>query len=241
MILAAGLGTRLWPFTEKMPKALLPLNDKPLLFHIIQKLKQIGVRDIIINVFHHADQIINYLKENNNFGITIKIAWEEELLDTGGGLKNVSYFFDDNQPFLLHNVDVISSIDLTAMLNHHIDQQNLVTLAVKKRKTSRYLLFDSQEELVGWKSVATKETQLSRKFQGIPEELSFLGIHILSPEIFDYFSETGAFSIIKAYLRLSADQKQIGAFRCDSKEWFDLGRKENIEPATDYLLDISNK
>ena len=158
MILAAGLGTRLKPLTDKIPKALLMINDKPLLFYIINKLKQAGVNEIILNVHHHAEQIIDFLKENNHFNISVEISNEEDLLDTGGGLKKAGYFFDDGNPFLLHNVDVISSIDLTEMINHHNNQRNLVTLAVKRRKTSRYLLFDSNEQLVGWKSVTKDQT-----------------------------------------------------------------------------------
>ena len=204
MILAAGLGTRLKPLTDTLPKALLPINDKPLLFHIIQKLKQIGVNRLIINVHHHAEQIIRYLRDNSYFDITIEISHENKLLDTGGGIKHASFFLNDGDPFILHNVDVISSIDLTAMLKHHVKQGNLVTLAVKKRKTSRYLLFDSKKELVGWKSVVSNELELCRPFQGDMEEFSFLGIHVISPTIFDFFPDTDSFSIIKAYLDLSA-------------------------------------
>ena len=167
MVLAAGLGTRLKPFTDKVPKALLEINDKPLLFYIINKLKQAGVNQIILNVHHQAEQIINYLNEHNHFDITIEISHEDDLLDTGGGLKKAGYFFDDGNPFFLHNVDVISSIDLTAMINHHNNQRNLVTLAVKRRKTSRYLLFDSNEQLVGWKSVTKNQTE-SYTFKYIP-------------------------------------------------------------------------
>jgi len=238
MILAAGLGSRLRPLTETLPKALLPIYDKPLLFYVIQKLKQVGVNRLIINVHHHAEQIISYLKKNSYFGITIEVSHEDKLLDTGGGLKNASFFLNDGEPFFLHNVDVISSIDLTAMFNHHVEQENLVTLAVKKRKTSRYLLFDSQKELIGWKSVASNELELSRSFNGNPEEFSFLGIHVISPAIFDFFPNADSFSIIKAYLRMSAEMKSIGAFICNDDHWFDLGRKENIIPATEYLMSL---
>ena len=240
IILAAGLGTRLKPFTDKVPKALLEINDKPLLFYIINKLKQAGVNQIILNVHHQAEQIINYLNEHNHFDITIEISHEDDLLDTGGGLKKAGYFFDDGNPFFLHNVDVISSIDLTAMINHHNNRQNLVTLAVKNRKTSRYLLFDSNENLVGWKSVTNGQTDLSRSSEGKPEELSFLGIHVISPEIFNFLPAEKTFSIIKAYLELSAKLKPIGTYRCDGTHWFDLGRKENFIPATDYLLSLKD-
>ena len=241
MILAAGLGTRLKPLTDKIPKALLMINDKPLLFYIINILKQAGVNEIILNVHHHAEQITNYLKENNHFNILIEISHEKDLLDTGGGLKKAGYFFDDGQPFFLHNVDIISSIDLSEMIDHHNHQKNLVTLAVKRRKTSRYLLFDSNEQLVGWKSVTKDQTELSRAFQGKPEELSFLGIHVISPAIFDFLPAEKTFSIIKAYLKLSAESKPIGAYRCNRTHWFDLGRKENLAPASGLLTSLKSK
>ena len=238
MVLAAGLGTRLRPLTDKIPKALLKVNDKPLLFYIINKLKQVGVNQIILNVHHHADQIINYLNKHNHFDISIEISHEMDLLDTGGGLKKAGYFFDHDEPFILHNVDVISSIDITSMINHHNNRQNLVTLAVKRRKTSRYLLFDSNENLVGWKSVIDGQTDLSRSFEGKAEELSFLGIHVISPAIFDLFPADKTFSIIKAYLEISAKLKRIGAYRCEEAQWFDLGKKESLAPATSFLKSL---
>lgn len=235
MILAAGLGTRLKPLTDKIPKALLPLADKPLLYYLIQKLKRAGIDEIIINVHHYTELICDYLEKNNKFDIRIEISKENTLLDTGGGLKNTAWFFEDNQPFILHNVDVISSIDLEHMINYHNKNDALVTLAVKKRKTSRYFLFDSDDLLVGWQSLQTGVTKTTRETTGSIEPFSFLGVHVISPEIFQLLPEKEIFSIVEAYLDL-AKKERIIAYHSDEDFWLDLGRKENLKPAEDYVL-----
>jgi NDP-sugar pyrophosphorylase family protein len=239
MILAAGLGTRLQPLTDSIPKALLKLNEKPLIYHVIQKLKYSDVNKLIINVHHHADQIINYIKDHNYFNMTIEISNEQDLLDTGGGLKKASYFFDDGRPFILHNVDVISSINLKHMVEYHIDKDNMVTLAVKQRKTSRYLLFDAKDQLIGWQSIADSDTRICRAYDGDLNELSFLGIHIISPEIFKSFPEKPVFSIIDAYLNMCAENMAIGAFHCNEEDWFDLGRQQNFLAAENYMQSLN--
>ena len=239
MILAAGLGTRLKPLTVKIPKALIPLADKPLIYYLIQKLKRIGVEEIIINVHHHSEMICEYLEKNNKFDIRIEISKENTLLDTGGGLKKAAWFFADNQPFILHNVDVLSSIDLERMMHYHDENNALVTLAVKKRKTSRYFLFDSNDLLVGWQSLKTGVTETRREVSGLIEPLSFLGIHVISPDIFQLLPQKEIFSIVQAYLDLTKKKKRIIAYHSDEDFWLDLGRKENLKPAEDYL--VSNK
>ena len=153
MIFAAGLGTRLKPLTDSTPKALLPINGKPMLEHVILKLKDAGFHQIAINVHHLGDQIINFLAANNNFGIQIHISDERDyLLDTGGGIKHAAAFLQGNEPFLIHNVDILSDIDLRALYNHHIETNPLATLLVSKRNTSRYLLFNKENKLCGWRN-----------------------------------------------------------------------------------------
>jgi NDP-sugar pyrophosphorylase family protein len=240
MILAAGYGTRLKPLTDNYPKALIPLAGKPLLFYVLEKLKKAGVKDIIINVHHQAQMIIDYLKEINQFDLNIEISHEEELLDTGGGLKKAAWFFEDEKTaFFLHNVDVLSSINLSNMMKFHLRTKSLATLAVKKRKTSRYLLFDAQGNLTGWQSRATGETEVARNPHSLVEALSFLGVHVLSPKIFNYLPVEKNFSIIKAYLTLARQNKSIRAYDCQDDDWFDLGRKENFGQAAAYLGQVN--
>lgn len=228
MILAAGLGTRLRPLTNERPKALVEIGGMPLLEHAITMLKKFGIRDVIINTHHFAEQIVNFLQENNYFDIRIAISHEGDLLNTGGGLKKASWFFNDNKPFLLYNTDVLSNIDLSVLLESHLSANPLATLAVRKRKTSRYFLFDEQDKLVGWESKKSGEIRLCAKPQGRVTPLSFMGIHIISAQIFDQFSENGAFSIVDSYLRLAGEGYIIKGFRADDYAWLDCGRLENL-------------
>ena len=236
MILAAGLGSRLKPITDTIPKPLISIAGKPLLFFLIDKLKSVGVDEVIINVHHHAGKVMRYIEDNNNFGIRVEISMEKNLLDTGGGLKKAAWFFDDDQPFILHNVDVISSIDLIQMLEFHKKNDALVTLAVKKRKTSRYLLFGQNNQLVGWRSTEKEKTEIVKAINEPLETLSFLGVHIVSPEIFPILPEAEVFPIIKAYLEMAKKEKRIIAYQSKTDFWLDLGRKENLQAGTDYLL-----
>jgi NDP-sugar pyrophosphorylase family protein len=235
MILAAGLGTRLKPLTDSVPKAMVTIAGNPLLFYAIQKLLTVGVRDIIINVHHFPEKIIEYVRNNKNFGIKISFSKEDTLLDTGGGLKNVSSFFDDGRPFILHNVDVLSEIDLESMLIYHQHQKSLATLAVRKRETSRYFLFDQEYHLVGWQSQDTGEKKIVRHLSQTPENLSFMGIHIISPKIFDLLPDDPVFSIINAYLDLAQKGQKIVGYRNDIDFWIDLGKKEQLPKAEEYL------
>jgi len=236
MILAAGRGTRLKPLTDQCPKALISIAEKPLLLHILEKLKAAGVRDVIINVHHHAEMIKDYLRGNNQTGLSIEISEENELLDTGGGLKNAAwFFFKDDRPFYLHNVDILSGIDLREMMQMHIKQKNMATLAVKKRKTSRYLLFDSDHSLVGWQSINPRITEIARESKGKREAFSFLGVHVISPEIFTYLPDENSFSIIRAYLSIARQFDSIRAYPCQDNFWFDVGKRENLKQAVKFF------
>src|ERR1035437_6968675 len=195
MILAAGLGTRLRPLTDHRPKALVEVAGRTMLEIALSRLRAFGVHDVIINVHHFADKILEYLKANQNFGMRIEVSREEVLLDTGGGLKKATHFFledssDCEEPFILHNVDVISTIDLQRMVQLHIKSRSLATLAVQARESSRYLLFDKQLQLCGRRSGRDGETELVRPSQHM-QALAFCGIHIISPRLLAMMTEEG--------------------------------------------------
>ena len=238
MILAAGLGTRLRPLTNDRPKALVELAGRTLLEIAIERLRAVGVREVIVNAHHFADRIGEYLHAHANFGLRIELSREHQLLDTGGGLKQAAWFFLENgnleesndQPFLLHNVDVLSSIDLARMVQFHRQQNALATLAVQQRDTSRFLLFDRDGLLCGRRSGRDGQAQIVRPADGI-QALAFAGVHVISPRIFARLREPGAFSIIDAYLRLAAEAERIVAFPADPCYWRDLGTPESIAQA----------
>lgn len=231
MILAAGLGTRLRPLTNDRPKALVEVAGRSLLEITLPRLRKFGVSHVIINVHHFADLVVDFLKKNNNFGMWIEISREEILLDTGGGLKKAAWFFLEDQtdePFLLHNVDVISTIDLARMMQFHREHRALATLAVQRRKSSRQLLFD-QGRLCG--RITGEHEDLKTQTSSSKQALAFSGIHVISPRIFSLMTEHGAFSIIDCYLRLAAAGQSIVPFPADQYYWRDLGRPENVAQA----------
>lgn len=235
MILAAGLGTRLRPLTNDRPKALVEVGGRTLLEITISRLRTFEVREVIVNVHHFADMVVDYLKANNNFGMRIEVSREDELLDTGGGLKRATWFFledsaEQDEPFVLHNVDVISTIDLDRMVEFHNEHQALATLAVQERETSRYLLFDDRLRLCGRRAGRDGTPELVRGCEQV-KALAFSGVHVLSPRIFEQMTEDGAFSIIPTYLRLAAQRENILGFRANEYYWRDLGRPENVAEA----------
>ncbi len=228
MILAAGLGTRLRPLTNDRPKALVEIGGRTLLEIVLTRLRSFDIREVIINVHHFPDLIIGFLKSRDDFGMHIEISREEILLDTGGGLKKAAYFFaNDEQPFLLHNVDVISNIDFRRMRDYHLQSRGLATLAVHDRPTSRYLLFDESLQLCGRRSTKDQKKQIVRESKE-QNALAFSGVHIISPAIFSKISEEGVFSIIDVYLRLAGEGEKIHAFHADEYYWRDLGRAEHL-------------
>jgi NDP-sugar pyrophosphorylase family protein len=233
MILAAGLGTRLRPLTDDRPKALVEVAGRTLLEITLSRLLTSDVREVIINVHHFADMVVDYLKANNNFGMRIEVSREEVLLDTGGGLKKAAHFFLDNpsrldEPFILHNVDVISTIDLERMVRFHREHGALATLAVQERETSRYLLFDEELRLCGRRAGRDGTPELVRACKKA-EAQAFSGVHVISPRFLPMMTEDGAFSIIASYLRLAAQGEKIVAFPADEYYWRDLGRPENVD------------
>jgi NDP-sugar pyrophosphorylase family protein len=230
MILAAGLGTRLRPLTDDRPKAMVELNGRPLLEWTIRRLIKHGFDDLIINVHHFADQIIDFLAEQNNFGIRIQISDErEEILETGGGLKKACPFFG-KAPFLLCNTDVVTDLDLNAFYQAHIASGALATLATRWRSTSRYLIFNEKQTLCGWQNTKTGEVRMSRPVTGNLQLRAFSGIHVINPRIFDLITEEGKFSIIDTYLRL-AKHYEIRSYPHDNDIWIDVGRPESLREA----------
>ncbi len=231
MVLAAGLGTRLWPVTDSRPKALVEVGGRTLLEITLTRLRNFGIREVVVNVHHFAEMIVEFLKVKNNFGMSIGISREEVLLDTGGGLKKARWFFlEQQEPFLLHNVDVISTIDFDRMMKAHKQSGALATLAVQQRETSRYLLFDGKGGLCGRRIVRDKQDEIVRKVEDV-NALAFTGIHVLSPRMLTMMKEDGAFSIIDSYLRLAGDGEKILGFRADEYYWRDLGKLQQVERA----------
>src|SRR5215469_33 len=240
MILAAGLGTRLRPLTNDRPKALVEIGGRTLLEITLQRLRHFGVREVIINAHHFAVMMIEYLDEHDDFGMNIEISREDVLLDTGGGLKKAAHFFlrdsgYPEEPFLLHNVDVISTIDLARILRFHTDQRALATLAVQDRRTSRYLLFDRTLRLCGRKMDKEKNQTDSTSSAQSLSELAFCGVHVISPRLLSMITEEGIFSIIATYVRLAAQGERILGFRADEYYWRDLGKPENVAQVAEDL------
>jgi mannose-1-phosphate guanylyltransferase len=234
MILAAGLGTRLRPLTDDRPKALVEVAGHTLLGITLRRLQQFGIREVIVNVHHFADMVVDYLKKKDNFGMRIEVSREDVLLDTGGALKKAAWFFREDandEPFLLHNVDVLSTIDFHRMVELHKQNQALATLAVRDRETSRYLLFDDESQLCGRRAGRDQAPEMVRPSRQT-QALAFSGVHVISPRLLALMAESGAFSIITSYLRLAGQGEKILGYRTDEYYWRDLGRPENVELAT---------
>src|SRR6266850_2351062 len=249
MILAAGLGTRLRPLTDIRPKALVEIAGRTLLEITLARLRTFGITEVIINVHHFAGLVIDYLKSNKNFGMRIEISREDVLLDTGGGLKKAAWFFLENstsanpsrpdsaqmdEPFLLHNVDVLSTIDLARMLQFHKEHHALATLAVQLRETSRPLLFDNHLQLCGRRTGNDQAPEIVRPSDPL-QPLAFSGIQLISTRLLPMLTEEGIFSIIPSYLRLAAQGQPILAFRADAYYWRDLGRPADLSRAAQDL------
>lgn len=244
MLFAAGLGTRLRPLTNDRPKALVEINGRTLLEIALDRLRFFGIRDVVINVHHFADKLVEYLRAHENFGMHVDISREDVLLDTGGGLKKAAHFFQKDfqspaadrshgkseEPILVHNVDVVSTIDLGRMAEAHKHTQALATVAVQDRETSRYLLFDDQLNLCGRRIGRDATAEMVRAVRHVTA-LAFSGIHVVSPRLLNKLTEDGPFSIISSYLRLAGQGEIIKAFRADEYSWRDLGRLEDLKQA----------
>lgn len=238
MILAAGLGTRFKPWTDAHPKALAPVNGKSLLQRNIEYLQGYGIREVVVNVHHFADQIIRALGAAGGWGSEIFISDETAaVLETGGGLKKARPWLD-KAPFVLMNVDILTDMDLGAMIRDHFAHRPLATLAVTNRSTSRYFLFDGQDRLCGWRNVSTGQERLSlppgaslpAHQGGVLIQKAFSGIHVIDPAIFDCMRLDGKFSMVDLYLNLAAGQTIRGYDHSDSK-LIDVGKPASAEEA----------
>ncbi len=242
MIFAAGLGTRLKPLTDHMPKALVPVAGRPMLEHVILKLKVAGFNELVINIHHFGEQILDFLRANQNFGLTIHISDERDcLLNTGGGIRKAEPFFRGNEPFLVHNVDILSDTDLKALYEYHRQSGNDATLLASRRKTVRYLLFDDEKRLCGWINKDTLQTK-PEGFAYNPEhhrEYAFSGIHVISPSLFHYMDErwTGKFSIMDFYLQ-TCHEARIGGRLTDTLRLIDIGKPETLTQAEEFLASL---
>jgi len=228
MILAAGFGTRLKPITDKKPKALVEINNIPLLQIVIQKLIASGVSEIIINTHHFSDQVENFIRKNDRLGIPIELSYEPEILGTGGGLKKAGYFLDDDKSFFLHNVDILSTINLKKMYQHHIENNAIATLALQKRETSRYFIVDSQNYICGHEDQDNHRTRLKRFPKGESHLMAFCGIHVISPKFFNYIEESGRFSIVDVYLKIIEKGLPIIGYPVDKFYWMDIGKLDTL-------------
>lgn len=238
MIFAAGTGSRLKPLTDHTPKALIPIGGKPMLEHVIQKLKSSGFDQIVINIHHLGNQIVDFLEANNNFGVRIEISDESDyLLDTGGGIKKATSLLCGNEPFLIHNVDILSNVDLKKLYDTHVQTNPLATLLVSQRNTSRYLLFNKENRLCGWRNHETGEVKSYYPYFDPDQhnEYAFSGIHVLSPKILELMEEwTGKFSIINFYLAICA-KTDIRAYMADNLRLLDIGKPETLAAAEEWL------
>ena len=233
MLFAAGLGTRFKPWTDKHPKALAVVNGKTLLQRNIEYLQKYDITDVVVNVHHFPDQVIDIIEKNDGWGSTITISDEsDELLDTGGGLLKAKHLlFRDT--ILTLNVDILTEVNLKHFLAHHQQENALITVAVSERETSRYLLFNKYNRLVGWRNKKTDETKIVIEAKEIFEK-AYSGMAIFQPEALDLIALRGKFSLIDAYLQL-APQNKIAAYDHTGERWVDVGRQESVAKAEEMF------
>ena len=234
MILAAGTGTRLKPQTDTTPKALIPVRGIPMLEHVVMKIKAAGFTNLVVNIHHFGEQIIDFLASKDNFGMDLHISDERNyLLDTGGGIKQANFFLNGYEPFLVHNVDIFSDVDLKTMYNTHVNSKSLATLLVSHRRTPRQLLFNKENRLCGWRNHETGEVKSSiPNFDpSIHIEYAFGGVHVISPEIFRYMEDwTGRFSIINFYLSI-CHRDPVRFYTENDIQIIDAGKPKGLEEA----------
>lgn len=240
MVFAAGLGTRLRPLTDHQPKALVNVGGVPMLERVILRLKGAGFDDITVNVHHFGEQIIDFLQEKRYAGVTIHISDERDLLlDTGGGILKAKPFLEGNEPFLVHNADIMTDIDLGALYRHHLTHRAEATLVVSQRNTSRYLLFDAQQRLQGWTNKQTGEVLPADLdiAAGHYTPLAFSGIHVISPTLYRWMGEaswSGKFSIIPFYVAICREAR-IQGYQPEQMHFFDVGKIETLRQAEEWL------
>ena len=238
MIFAAGLGTRLQPLTNNCPKALVKIGDDELLKIALNKLKRLGIKKVVVNVHHFAEQIIYFIQNYHSGSMEIVISDESnQLLDTGGGLLKAAPLFDKGTPILIYNVDVITNAPIDQLIEQHFIENNLATLLVQDRKASRYLMFDQNNQLCGWNNPNTGE----EKWVTTPKpakKLGFNGIQIINSELLRLINAENSFPIIPIYLQLAQSQR-ISGWSNWNGEWFDVGTPERLNNVTDFFLNYT--
>lgn len=246
LVFAAGLGTRLRPLTDHMPKALVPVGGKPMLERVILRLKEAGCNDITINIHHFGEQIIDFVQANQSFGIDIHFSDERrELLDTGGGIRKARTFLEGSEPFIVHNADILTDVNLKDLYEFHLRQQADATLLVGHRETSRYLVFNQENLLCGWMNKSTGETRPDG-FSLTPDVhrlYAFGGVHVFSPSLFSAMDSPrweGKFSIIPFYLSVCR-QARITGYRPLRLQWFDIGKPDTLEKAEKWTQSAEQK
>lgn len=235
MILAAGLGTRLKPWTDNHPKALALVNGKSLLQRNVEYLQKFGIREIIVNVHHFANQIIEAIEENNGWGSSISISDEtDKVLETGGGLKKAISYFKDEEDFLVMNADILTDMNMNALIELHKNENPIATLAISERESSRYFMFNQTNELCGWKNVKTNEEKMSRQEPNL-NSLAFSGIQILNKSIFHFLLAAEKFSLVDVYLQACKTEKILG-FNHTGSFLLDVGKPESIHLAEERFV-----
>jgi NDP-sugar pyrophosphorylase family protein len=221
MVFAAGVGSRLGPLTKDTPKCLMSLGDQTILEHVLERLIMSGVTSVAINLHHHADKIVEFLRSKNNLGLEITYSREDVLLDTGGGLKKLRAFFENEDAFIIHNSDIYSLCDLSALVAEHRNRKAVGTLAVMDKASARGLYFDHNNVLVGW----TQESQ------GAPEDgkcMAFTGISVASGELFSFMEERDTFSLIRPYVTASRATQRVWGAVITADDWVDIGTPDQL-------------
>lgn len=235
MIFAAGVGSRLGAITHDLPKCLVQVAGKAMLEHVVDRLKAVGVTQVMINLHHHAEKVKQYIADKKNFGIEVSFSFEEKLLNTGGGLRLAQDFFEGQEDFIIHNSDVYSDIDLELLLQSRRNSGAVAMLAVMTRETDRQLVFDRSYKLVGWRNVASGQEDLIE----IPKDpiyCGFAGVHAVSPQFFKTINQqSGAFGIISSYLLAARGGQLIKGMPVDESYWIDIGSPENLQELRDRL------
>jgi len=240
VVFAAGLGTRLYPITKSMPKALVEVGGKSMLQRVLEKLESCGITQVVVNIHHFPDMIVEYLKTHDNFGLDVMISDErDKLLDTGGGVLKASKFLKGDEPVILHNADILTDFDLRSMIRFHELNNPAVSLLVSERKSSRLLLFDNDMKMKGWTNISTGEVRpCNLDYDGLGR-FAFGGVHIISPEVLDRLAVYGqanpVFSIVPFYVAQCEKIDIRGYIPEESYTWFDVGKPETLENARQFI------
>jgi NDP-sugar pyrophosphorylase family protein len=234
MIFAAGLGTRFKPWTNEHPKALALVNGKSLLQRNVEYLQYYGINEVVVNVHHFADQIIDTVTKHNGWGSKILISDEtNEVLETGGGLLKAAHLLEGTEPFVTINVDILTSLNLKRLLDYHRDYKPLISFGITHRKTARYFLFDEYDRLCGWRNTKTGEERIAIAKQNLVQR-AYSGVAVFEPRIFSLIRQTGKFSLVDAFLDLAAEQLILGYDHTGDK-WLDVGKPESVSIAEDLF------